>query len=48
MDDANVEPNEWWELAKVQFQEKVQKNLVVIEGMRLLKEDIYFPSKNPF
>jgi hypothetical protein len=48
MDDANVELNEWWELAKVQFQEKVQKNLVVIEGMRLLKEDIYFPLKKPF
>ncbi len=48
MDDANVEPDEWWELAKVQFQEEVQKNLVMIEGMKLFIEDIYFPSRKPF
>jgi hypothetical protein len=23
MDDANAKPNEWWELAKAQFQEKM-------------------------
>jgi hypothetical protein len=25
MDDANAEPDEWWELTKVQFQEEMQK-----------------------
>lgn len=28
MDDVNVEPDEWWKLAKVKFQEEMQKNLV--------------------
>ncbi len=27
MEDSNVEPNKWWELAKTQFKEKLQKNL---------------------
>ncbi len=27
INDANGKFNEWWELAKVQFQEKMQKNL---------------------
>jgi len=24
MDDSNIEPNEWWELVKAQFQEEMQ------------------------
>ncbi len=28
MDDVNVDPDEWWGLAKTQFQEEMQKNLV--------------------
>ncbi len=28
MEDSNVEPNKWWELAKTQFREELQKNLV--------------------
>ncbi len=28
MDDANVKPNGWWELARVQFQEEMKKNSV--------------------
>jgi hypothetical protein len=28
MEDSSVELNEWWELAKVQFKEKMVKNLI--------------------
>ncbi len=28
MEDSNVEPNEWWALAKTQFREELQKKLV--------------------
>jgi hypothetical protein len=48
MEDSSVELNEWWELAKVQFKEKMVKILIAHKKDEDMYKQHLFASMNAF